>query len=138
MRINNDVDVEERKRMMEAITWLLADPRRWDEFDEYYSHLTTADKGVYDIGWLFWVCLDPEYPSNRDSLSGCASLRAILFLLSVQEYRHNLRSRTRLRATCETDTYWPFPSNEAYEAERAKNGNLADRLLLKALGREMY
>lgn len=130
------VDTQERKRMMEAIISLLADHLTWDEFDEYYSHLNTPDAAVYEIGWFFWVCLDPEYPSNRNSLSDSISLRAILFLLSIQEYQP--RSGNRSRAACETDAYWPFPTSDAYETERAQNGNHADRLLLSAVGKTLH
>jgi hypothetical protein len=106
------VDVQERKKMMEAILSLLANPQQWDVFDEYYSHLNTQDAAVYDIGWFFWVCLDPEYPSNSNSLSDSSSFRAILFLLSTQEYHQRLGNRSL--ATCGGDEYWPFPGRVFY------------------------
>jgi|GEM_PF-4519370 len=118
------VDVQERKRMMESIISLLADPQKWDVFAEYYSHLHTHDAAVYDIGWFFWVCLDPEYPSNRNSLSDSTSFRAILFLLSTQEYHQQPRNRSH--ATCGGDEYWPFSGREGYETEYVKNGRYAD------------
>ncbi len=122
------VDVQERKRMMAAIISLLKNPQQWDVFDEYYSRLNTHDEAVYDIGWFFWVCLDPEYPSNSNSLSDNLSLRAILFLLSTQEYHQRLGNLSR--ATCEGDEYWPFPGRVSYEAECEANRKYAEELLL--------
>jgi hypothetical protein len=126
------LDVQERKRMMEAIIALLAAPQEWDAFDEYYSHLNTHDAAVYEIGWFFWECLDPEYPSNRKALSDSISFRSILFLLSAQEYQK--RSGNRSRTTCGGDEYWPFPGKESYETERVENGRCADGLLLSVAG----
>ena len=129
------VDAQERKKMMEAIISLLADPQQWDAFDEYYSRLHTDDAAVYEIGWFFWECLDPEYPSNRNSLSDTTSFRAILFLLSAQECQ--TRSGNRSRTTCEGDEYWPFHGRESYEAERVENGRYADGLLPSIAGRKL-
>jgi hypothetical protein len=163
------VDVQERKRMVEAIVVLLTDktiaendfeglpggpqevapllpvtgkavvlrrfsgflrfvfrwwchntqPRKWDEFNEYYSNLDTSDEAVYKIGWYFWVCLDPEYPSNKSALSSYISFRAILFLLSIQE-QYNF---------VEDDEYWPFTGKENCKIECMRNGRYVDELL---------
>lgn len=130
------VDVQERKRITDAIISLLKNPQKWDAFNECYSHLNTDDTAVYEIGRFFWVCLDPEFPSNRKALSDNIAFRALLFLLSTQEYHQ--RTGNRSRATCEADEYWPFTGRVFYETELVANRKYAEELLLKAACKALH
>ncbi len=104
------IDVPERTKMQEAIILLLKNKLTWDEFDDYYSNLETKDLAVYEIGWYFWVAMDPEYPSNKPYIKKGIIFRSILFLLSTCEYTRKSRD----------EEYWPFAEKINYSAECKK------------------
>lgn len=115
------IDSEERKRLADAILALWEERLTWDDFANYYDHLRSADIAVYKIGWYYWVTFDPEFPTNRNTLSPAVLQRSILFLHSPQEY-----SRAAFGSA-----YWPFPTYQNYEEAygHKKRGPPGDRPL---------
>jgi len=80
------IDINARMILRDKIKLLLADELSWEQFDKYCSSLSTQDKSVIDIAWLFWDWKNPEYPSNQKCLTQDLLIRIDLFLSSKCEY----------------------------------------------------
>lgn len=83
------VDITARIELRDAIELLDADKLSWEQFDKYCQELSLKDESVYDIAWLFWVWMDPEFPANRESLTINLLKNVNLFLSSECEYAGN-------------------------------------------------
>ena len=83
------VDITARIALRDTIELLVVDKLSWEQFDKYCQEINIKDESVYDIAWLFWVWMDPEFPANRKSLTKNLLKNVNLFLSSECEYAGN-------------------------------------------------
>lgn len=103
----------------------------WEEFDSYLQGVKSGDEAVHAIGWNLWIWTDPEYPSNRESLSSDVLRRIFVFLSSDRAYLPGPASepigtlsaivagleRQRRRGFAPgQDRFWPFRTESDYTA----------------------